>query len=321
MPDSEVVAARQSSAASDGALDVAIAPQTPGLADPMREAVESAGGRVVEPHAARALLWNFDSADRLAATLAGAPAITWVQLPAAGVENYRSLFGDGRLWTSAKGAYAEPVAEHALALMLAGLRELPRRARAHAWEAKGGRTLFDSRVTLIGAGGIGRALVDLLRPFRVHVTVVRKHPEPVPGATTVLPVDRLREGVRGAGVVVLAAALTDDSEAMIGEAELAAMGSDCWLVNVARGRLVDTQALVTALGAGTIAGAALDVTDPEPLPEGHPLWHFENCLITPHTANPAETERDHLVRHIAGNVRARIAGTQLAGIVDPTLGY
>ena len=108
---------------------------------------------------------------------------------------------------------------------------------------------------------------------------------------------------------------------MIGRAELAAMEPDAWLVNVARGGVVDTEALVEALRAGQIGGAALDVTDPEPLPAGHPLWDLPNCLITPHTADTEEMTRPLLAGRIAENVRRLAAGQELVGLLDPSLGY
>jgi phosphoglycerate dehydrogenase-like enzyme len=99
------------------------------------------------------------------------------------------------------------------------------------------------------------------------------------------------------------------------------MERDAWLVNVARGAVLDTEALVDALRSGQIGGAALDVTDPEPLPDGHPLWDLPNCLITPHTADTEEMRRALLGRRIAENVRRLAAGQELAGLVDPDLGY
>ncbi|HEY6276505.1 MAG TPA: NAD(P)-dependent oxidoreductase [Streptosporangiaceae bacterium] len=99
------------------------------------------------------------------------------------------------------------------------------------------------------------------------------------------------------------------------------MAPGAWLVNVARGGLVDTGALVDALRAGRIGGAALDVTEPEPLPAGHPLWDLGNCLITPHTADTEEMTRPMLADRITDNVRRLIAGEKLAGLVDPDLGY
>jgi phosphoglycerate dehydrogenase-like enzyme len=99
------------------------------------------------------------------------------------------------------------------------------------------------------------------------------------------------------------------------------MNQRAWLVNIARGALVDTEALVRALRSHQIAGAALDVTDPEPLPEGHPLWDLPNCLITPHTADTEQMTQPLLAARIADNVQRLINGQELAGRVDPDLGY
>jgi phosphoglycerate dehydrogenase-like enzyme len=144
---------------------------------------------------------------------------------------------------------------------------------------------------------------------------------PMPGAARTLGPDRLAEALAGARAVVLAPALTPETRGMIGPAELAAMEPYAWLVNVGRGGLVDTGALVRALRAGQIGGAALDVTDPEPLPDGHPLWDLPNCLITPHTADTEEMTRPLLADRIAENVRRLTAGQELIGLVDPDLGY
>ena len=121
--------------------------------------------------------------------------------------------------------------------------------------------------------------------------------------------------------MALAAALTPRTRRLIGPAELAAMGPGCWLVNVARGELVDTAALVEALRTQRLGGACLDVTDPEPLPPGHPLWRLPGCLITPHTADTAAMTRPLLAARIAENVGRLAAGAELVGLVDPGLGY
>jgi phosphoglycerate dehydrogenase-like enzyme len=273
---------------------------------------------------ADALVW-LDSADLdgLRRALATASAARWIQLPMAGVERMADagLLDPGRTWTSAKGAYAEPVAEHALALALAGLRSLRRRISARSWGEPAGQSLYDEPVTILGGGGIAASLLELLAPFRVAATVVRRRADPVPGAASTLPRARLHEALAGARVVFLALALTPDTERIIGSAELAAMRPDSWLVNVARGRHVDTRALVTALRNGTIGGAALDVTDPEPLPDGHPLWRLENCIITPHTADTPEMIERLLARRIHDNVARFAAGQALIGLVDPAAGY
>jgi phosphoglycerate dehydrogenase-like enzyme len=297
----------------------------PDLSDFAEKAIRDGGG---EPSAvdaaADALVWlNPADIEGLRTALAAASSARWVQLPFAGVERVAAagLFDPGRAWTSAKGAYAEPVAEHALTLALAGLRQLRRRIMARSWGEQAGTSLYEQPVTILGGGGIAVSLLELLAPLRVTATVVRNRPEPVPGAARTVGQAGLHEAVAGALVVFLALALTPGTEHIIGPAELAAMRPDAWLVNVARGRHVDTDALVTALTEGTIGGAALDVTDPEPLPDGHPLWGLERCIITPHTADTMEMIVPLLGRRIRDNVARFAAGEPLIGQVDPALGY
>lgn len=288
-------------------------------------AVHAGGGEVVNlDDGPDSLVWLDPSdVDGLAGWLGQVPDARWVQLPFAGVERVAEagILDDERIWTCAKGAYAEPVAEHALALTLAGLRHLPARVVARSWGIPAGTSLYDSKVTIIGGGGIATSLLGQLAPFRVDATVVRRHADPVPGAARTLPVERLHEALGDALVVVLALALTPETAGIIGAAELAAMDEGAWLVNVARGRHVDTDALVAALRDGGLAGAALDVTDPEPLPDGHPLWDLDNCIITPHTADTIEMVIPLLAGRIRTNVACLIAGDPLVGRVDTSAGY
>ena len=151
--------------------------------------------------------------------------------------------------------------------------------------------------------------------------VSRRSGYPVPGAAHTVPTDRLTDALATAKVVFVALALTPETERIIGAAQLDAMRADAWLVNVARGRHVDTGALVAALDNGAIAGAALDVTEPEPLPDGHPLWTQPRCIITPHTADTLEMIERPLARRIQENVARFAAGEPLVGGVDPTAGY
>jgi phosphoglycerate dehydrogenase-like enzyme len=176
-------------------------------------------------------------------------------------------------------------------------------------------------VTLLGAGGITAALIDLLAPFRADVTVVRRSEEPVPGAARTVPVGRLHDALDGADLVVVALALTPQTTGIVDAKALAAMAPHAWLVNVARGGHVVTDDLVDALRRQAIGGAALDVTDPEPLPDGHPLWDLPNCIVTPHSANTPEMTRGPLTRLVTENVRRFAAGDELLGRVDPELGY
>ncbi|HEX4218113.1 MAG TPA: D-isomer specific 2-hydroxyacid dehydrogenase family protein, partial [Acidimicrobiales bacterium] len=288
------------------------------------DAVRSGGGTVVSvDERPEALVWLGHDMDALASVLSDAPDLRWIQLPSAGIERVvEAGLVDARFtWTCAKGAFAEPVAEHALTLALAGLRLLPERVEARSWGSQGGTSLYDERVTILGAGGITSSLLRHLAPFRVHTTVVRRSPNPMPGASVTASLAELGDALAGSLVVFLALALSPETAGVIGPSELGRMDEHAWLVNVARGRHVETDALVGALDRGSIAGAALDVTDPEPLPEGHPLWSLPNCIITPHTADTTEMVRPLLAERIRTNVVRYIAGDELVGLVDPEAGY
>jgi phosphoglycerate dehydrogenase-like enzyme len=284
---------------------------------------------VVPPDDAEALVWTatgFEAGfqpNDLAALLKEHPAIRWVQLPWAGVEPYAEggVFDHDHIWTSGKGVYARPVAEHALALALAGLHHLKAYSEARTWTAQAGTTMVDGRATVFGGGGITEELVDLLQPFRCRITVVRKRPAPMQGVHEVLGWEQRHEALPGADAVFLALALTPETARSFGRRQFEAMERHAWLVNVARGGHIVTDELVDALTQHTIGGVALDVTDPEPLPEGHPLWALPNCLITPHTANTYEMAIPLLTARIAENVRRYAAGEPLLGLVEPALGY
>src|ERR687886_1164061 len=287
----------------------------PEHADTFLEAVESGGGRIVDaPEEAEAIVWLGSEASRLPDLLH--PGVRWVQLPSAGVEAWteNGLLDTERIYTSAAGAYADTVAEHALALMLAGARRLHECARATRWEVGWGRKFAGSTVVILGAGGIGRALIRLLEPFGVEVLAVTRSGRDVSGAAESYAADEVDELWPRGDFFVVAAPATGATKHMIGSSQLAAMNSDVWVVNVARGSLVDTDALVEALAAERIGGAALDVTDPEPLPEGHPLWTEPRALITPHAANPPDALARALAQRIEENVaRFKAGGPPLGG--------
>ena len=288
------------------------------------EAIRQGGGQPVGADApAGGLVWLASHDTEGLRRAIGVTGARWVQLSSAGVEATAAagLLSPERTWTCAKGAFAEPVAEHALTLALAGLRMLPERIDARSWGRPGGTSLYDQHVTILGGGGIAASLLQLLAPFRVAATVVRRTAEPVPGAARTVPTGGLTAALSDALVVFLALALTPETDRIIGGPQLAAMRRDSWLVNVGRGRLVDTDALVAALDSGTIAGAALDVTDPEPLPDGHPLWAQPRCIITPHTADTPEMVALPLARRIQDNVARFAAGQPLVGLIDPSAGY
>ena len=284
---------------------VAVAPGTrPVMYDAFAAAVRDAGGEVADLADARALIW----ADPYAAgmypeVIAAAPSVEWVQLPYAGIEPFLDYLDTRLTWTCAKGVYADPVAEWVMAALLMGLRDFHLFAAADSWCAESGRNLFGTRITVLGGGGITRSLMRLLEPWGCRVTVVRRSAEPFEGAVRTLTLASVNEAVAGADAVVVA------------------LAPQCWLVNVARGGHVDHAALEAALRTGTIAGAVLDVTEPEPLPDSSKLWALPNCVITPHIGNTREMGLPLITNRVRENVRRWLAGENLLGLVDVALGY
>ncbi|BAH49277.1 MAG: D-isomer specific 2-hydroxyacid dehydrogenase family protein [Rhodococcus sp. (in: high G+C Gram-positive bacteria)] len=295
--------------------------------DPLLEdAVRRGGARVAPLESADALVWTtgpIGFPDPLPEN------IRWVQLNSAGVEEWfaaKVIRPDSTvLWTSAAGAFAATVAEHALTLLLAGVRALPEHLEAKTWRqqeffSKVG-TLRGTTVAIVGAGGIGKALIPMLAGVGADVIAVNRSGSPVPGAIETLPTTRLGEVWARADHFVLGAPATDATHHLVGAAEFAQMKPTAWVINVARGSLVHTNALVKALRDNTIGGAGLDVTDPEPLPDGHPLWNLPNVIITPHDSNPPAVRPPAFAEHVALNVTRFVAGENLTALIDPVVGY
>ena len=286
------------------------------------DAVRRGGGEVVAVDDADALVWtDVADPDGLRAVLDAHPDLDWVQLPWAGVEPYVRVLDADRRWTCGKGVYAEPVAEHALALTLGLLRGIGHYARQDRWSDPVGRNLLGAHVCILGGGEITASLVRLLLPFGCRLTVVRRHADPLPGVAEVLPSDRLTSILPSVDVVILALALTPETEGILGREAIAALPDHAVVVNVARGRHIDTEALVDALRDGRLGGAGLDVTDPEPLPDDHPLWSLPNVVITPHVGNTPEMGAALLATRITENVARYGRGDPLLGPIDVELGY
>ena len=290
------------------------------------EAIESAGAKVVPVRPeVRAWVWtDYANPQGLADLLKSNPQLEWVQLPFAGVDAFSEIIHSDPVFTSAKRSYSEPVAEHALMLCMALGRILPERIRAKSWGKKHADSLFDAEVLLIGGGGISEQLAEFLIPFRSKVTVVRKRPEqPFAESFTgkVVGFENLDQELPKAQFVVLACALTDETRFLFNRERFSLMRSDSYLVNIARGEVVDQEALLEALASGQIAGAATDVTYPEPLPEGHPMWSEPRLIITPHTADTLTQITSLLSERLRVNVSAWLTGGPLTGVVDKALGY
>ncbi|AOW92962.1 hydroxyacid dehydrogenase [Rhodococcus sp. WMMA185] len=302
---------------------IAIGPAPDPLLD---DAVRRGGARLAPIESADALVWSENPVgfpDPLPEN------IRWVQLGSAGVEEWFSAglipSDTSIVWTSAAGAFAATVAEHALTLLLAGVRALPEHLEAKTWRqqeflSKVG-TLRGATVAIVGAGGIGRALIPMLAGVGADVVAVNRSGSPVPGAIETLPATRLGEVWSRADHFVIGAPATDATHHLVGAAELAQMKPTSWVINVARGSLVHTTALVKALRDKTIGGAGLDVTDPEPLPDGHPLWDLPNVIITPHDSNPPSVRPPAFAEHVALNVARFVAGEKLTALIDPVVGY
>jgi phosphoglycerate dehydrogenase-like enzyme len=242
---------------------------------------------------------------RLAAAL---PDLRVVQLLTAGADAWAGRLPDGVLLCDARGVHDSPTAEWVVTAILAHLRAFPYFARAqsrHEWsyaQATPTDELAGKRVLVVGAGSIGAALASRLLPFEVELTLVARTARP---AENVRGVAELPGLLPAADVVVLLVPLTEATRGMVDARFLAAMPDGALLVNAARGPVADTDALVAEVKTGRLS-AALDVTDPEPLPPGHPLWDLPNVLLTPHVGG---TVRGLLPRGY------RLAGAQLRRLV------
>ncbi|MCF4007527.1 D-isomer specific 2-hydroxyacid dehydrogenase family protein [Corynebacterium uropygiale] len=258
-------------------------------------------------------------------------SLRYVQTCFAGLDG---LLDAGKLtdsvrWANAKGLFAPTVAESTVGLIL-GLYHMHKVVtRAASWsvnERMDAETtwLYDNKtVAIIGAGGIGEELIRLLRPFGPRIIAVTSSGREVDSADESVRIDRAtEEGVWArADIVVLLAPLTESTRGMVNAETLRKMKKEAILVNVGRGGLVVTDDLVDALRAGEIAGAALDVTDPEPLPDGHPLWEMEQVLITPHTANTRERMTVLMGGLAVKNAAAFERGETMPTEVDVARGY
>jgi phosphoglycerate dehydrogenase-like enzyme len=288
------------------------------------QAVTAAGAVVTKmSEDVRGVIWtDYSAPDALGRLLQNNPQLQWVQLPFAGVDAFKNLLDAPVRFTSAKGSYREPVAEHALTLALALGRKLPIRIKASAWGKREAFSFYDSKVLIVGGGGICQELISLLKAFRPEITVVRNDAtREVEGANKVVSIAELDDHIGSADLVVIACALTDQTRGLFDLDRLRKMKATGYLVNVARGPIVVSEDLLKALDSGYLAGAALDVTDPEPLPAGHPFFLRDDLIITPHTADTKEIVTRLFALRIKENVAAFLGNGEWVGQVNPTLGY
>lgn len=279
-----------------------------------------------------------DAFDRL---LARAPRLTWVHSATSGVE--RALTPASRerglVVTNARGVFSRPIAEYVLMMILAVSRRLPQLLelqRERTWQPLEGAELRDVTVGIVGLGSIGRCVASLASSFGCRIVAVRRHSELESAARAVddeapaiddLRLDRvggpetLPELLAESDFIVLAAPLTPETENLIDADALAKVKPGAWLINVARGRLIDERALLRALRDGELGGAVLDTFRDEPLPPMSTFYDLPNVIVTPHTAWSSGRVLDRSVELFCDNLRRFARGEPLLNVVDPHAGY
>lgn len=261
------------------------------------------------------------------AALFAQPTVRWFHSASAGVDQALgdALRAHPAVLTNGRGVFDAPVAETVLAYILMAVKRMPeflRQQQARQWHRLALREVAGLTVGLVGMGHIGSEIAQRCHALGMRVIATRRNPDRGdPHVERMLPSEQLGELLATSDFVVLAVPLTAETEGLIGAEQLRRMRSDAWLINIARGSVVQTDALLTALREGWIAGAALDVFDPEPLPEESPLWGLENVILTPH--NTWSTPHFH-AREAAlfiENLRRFLRDEPLRNVVDKEQGY
>jgi phosphoglycerate dehydrogenase-like enzyme len=265
---------------------------------------------------------------------AAARRLRWIHSASAGIEDclFPELVASDVVLTNSTGLHSVCIPEHVLGQMLVLARNFHAAQRLQQrgeWNrfaviayASGVRELHGSKLAILGAGPIGANLARMAAGLGMRVRVLRRDPRrAVPGAEAVWGPERLHELLGWADFVVLSVPLTAETRGLIGEAELRAMRSDAFLINIARGEVVDEEALARCLRAGGLAGAALDVFDQEPLPAGHPFWSLPNLVITPHISGYTPTYFDRMLGIFEDNLGRYLEGRPLVNVVDKQAGY
>lgn len=272
------------------------------------------------------LLWDYFST-ALREVWTHARTLEWIHVPAAGVD---TLLFDGLresevVVTNARGVFDRPIAEYVLGAVIAYAKDSQAgfdRQRRHEWRHRETRSIAGAHALVVGTGGIGREIARLLRAAGLAVRGAgRVAVERDPDFDTVVGSAELAAAVGWCDHLVLAAPLTPATRGLVDAAVLAAMKPDAHLVNIARGPLVDEDALLAALTERRIGGATLDVFDTEPLPADHPLWDAPGAVVTAHMSGDVVGFRDTLAAQFADNARCWLLGRPLVNVVDKSLGF
>lgn len=265
--------------------------------------------------------------------LARATRLSWIHSPSAGVDRLVTIPGvrenKSLVVTNARGVHGPAIADHAMAMLLSLTRQLAwygdsqeKGVWTHDDPPSRPITLSGKTMLVVGIGGIGTEIAKRAHGFDMHVIATRRSDAPSPEFIEhVGKPDELAAMLPKADVVAICVPLTKETEKLFDEKMIRAMKEGAYLINIARGKIVDTDALVAALKDGRLAGAGLDVTDPEPLPDGHALWGMKNVIVTPHTAAEGELTDQRWWALYKENVRRFGAGEALLNCVDVAAGY
>lgn len=310
-------------AAQEGEAYFHLLDDVPGI-----EIVRVAPDQVLERVGEADVLYGFPSAEIVAA----APHLRWIQAPSAGVEfvaHIPALVASDIVVTNTRGAHAPSVGEHVFALLLTLTRDIRRsvewQRHKHWGRTEGYRALHEIAgltMGILGFGQIGRSVAHRAQAFELALLAIDAQAvDGQPYVDAVWPPHRLHDLLSRSDVVVVTAPYTSETHHLINAAALAAMRPSAYLVVVSRGGIVDEDALVTALENGQLAGAALDVTEHEPLPAASPLWALPNVLLTPHLAGASRAKERRCVEILRENLVRFANGEALLNVVDTRRGY
>ncbi len=253
------------------------------------------------------------------------PSLRWIHSVSVGVDHALGKVPPHVQLTNARGVFDRPIAEMVLTYLLMIVKRMPtflRQQEARLWKRHRLLELEGMTLGLVGLGHIGRQTAQMAKMLGMRVLAVRRHPRGDEAhVDRTMPIEKLERLCAESDFVVVAVPLTPETRGLIGEPHFRAMSSSAWLINVARGAVVDEAALIRALQAGEIGGAALDVFTEEPLPPDSPLWTMENVIITPHNSwsTPRLVEREATI--FLENLRRYLEGAPLLNLVDRRLGY
>lgn len=273
------------------------------------------------------LSWFLLKSPVLHSVLASAPNLRWHHAPNAGVNHILTptYLERDLILTNGAGVHAIPIAEFVIAYILSHAKQLPElqalQAERHWQRGLAIQELTDATLLIIGAGGIGQAIASRAKAFGTRVIGSRRQPQPLPNFDKVVGADEWRSHLSEADYVVVATPLTPETQGLIDEGVLRSLPRHAYLINIARGAIVDEQALIKALTEGWIAGAALDTVINEPLASDSPLWTVPNLLITPHCSGHSPKVKQRSIELFVDNFHRYIIGQPLRNVVDKKAGY